>query len=101
VSLSRSSRAAISLILAACALLCVAPEAWAVAGDLVLVANSGQPDYGEVTEARHRPAISADGRFVAYVAQAAGQEEGDPLFLRDLRGGAPVQIVSTREKRSI
>lgn len=100
MNLSRPSRVATSLVLAACALLCVAPGAWAAAGDLVLVANSGQPDYGEVTEARHRPAISADGRFVAYVSQAAGQEEGDPLFLRDLRGGAPVQIVHPSQKPS-
>ena len=67
MSRGHSSRAIAILAAAACGSLGIASGAWAAAGDLRLVANTGQNDYGEVTSPRHRPAISGDGRFVAYV----------------------------------
>jgi Tol biopolymer transport system component len=66
-------------------------------GELVLVADTGGSDYGEVGQLRHRPAISADGEVVAYVPQSSG--EGDPLFLRDMRAAAPVAIVTPSNRR--
>lgn len=90
-AISRSRRALL-LLVALVATLAGAAQARAAAGELVLVAATGEPDYGEVDEIHHRPAISADGRFVAYVPQSSGA--GDPLFLRDMRAAMPQQIVT-------
>jgi len=65
----------------------------AASGELVLVANTGVPAYGATTSPKLRPAISADGRFVAYVAQSGPTGHGDPLFLRDMRSGETVEVV--------
>jgi Tol biopolymer transport system component len=69
----------------------------AEAADLVLVANTGVPSYGVTTNPKHRPAISADGRFVAYVAQSGATEHGDPLFLRDMRSDKTVKVVQPEQ----
>lgn len=90
-------RAAALLIATACTALCIAGTANAAIGELVLVADTGERDYGEVAQLGHRPAISADGRFVAYVPQSRG--EGDPLFLRDMRRDEPVAIVTPSNPR--
>lgn len=92
--LRRLSGALAALLAVVCLALGVSPAA-AAPGDLVLVAATGQDDYGEVDALQHRPAISADGRFIAYVPQSAG--EGDPLFMRDMQQPAPVQIVTPSE----
>jgi Tol biopolymer transport system component len=80
------------LVAAAFATLCPAGVAHGAVGELVLVADTGGGDYGEVAQLQHRPAISADGEVVAYVPQSSG--EGDPLFLRDMRAAEPVAIVT-------
>ena len=90
-------RAIALLAVAAYAALSAPGSARAAAGELVLVADTGLGDYGELTQIRHRPAISADGLIVAYVAQSAG--EGDPLFLRDMRRSEPVPIVTPSNRR--
>lgn len=87
------------LAVTACALLCLPSGAQAATGDLLLVANTGVSDFGEVTNPRHRPAISGDGRFIAYVAKGSLGENGDPLFLRDMRRGEPALVVQPSEKR--
>jgi Tol biopolymer transport system component len=88
----RAIRAAASI--AAVALLGLLSAGGAAAsGDLVLVADTGVSAYGEATSPKHRPAISADGRFVAYVAQSDLTGHGDPLFLRDMRNGKTVEVV--------
>jgi Tol biopolymer transport system component len=91
-TMRRSWLALALLIAATLATLCTAGAARGAVGDLVLVADTGGNDYGEVAQLRHRPAISADGEIVAYVPQSSG--EGDPLFLRDMRTAAPVAIVT-------
>lgn len=62
------------------------------AGDLTVVADTGLSALGEETSLRRRPAISADGRFVAYVVHADIREHGDPLYLRDVRRGVTVTV---------
>jgi Tol biopolymer transport system component len=74
-----------------------AAGASAAPGDLVLVADTGEQDYGEVDQIQHRPAISADGRFVAFVSQGGG--DGDPLFLRDMTQPSAVAIVTPSDPR--
>ena len=93
--MSRSSAIRASASLAAVALLALlnAGGARGAAGDVVLVADTGVPAYGEATSPKHRPAISGDGRFVAYVAQSGISGLGDPLFLRDLLSGETIDVV--------
>ena len=92
---SLTTRAAAALAAVALATLLGAGGACAAAGDLVLVADTEWEAYGEEGNLHHRPAISADGRFVAYVGQANFSEEGDPLFLRDMRNGTTVKVVQS------
>jgi hypothetical protein len=90
-----TTRAAAALATVALAALLGAGGAGAAAGDLVLVADTEWEAYGEEGNLHHRPAISADGRFVAYVAQASFKEQGDPLFLRDMRNDTTVKVVQS------
>jgi Tol biopolymer transport system component len=64
---------------------------------LTVVANTGEEDYGEVDNVDYRPAISADGRFVAYVS--FNTDPGDPLLLRDLRRRTTTVVASTKSER--
>jgi Tol biopolymer transport system component len=93
------------LLLSACFALGAGSAASASVGEMVLVADSGGEDYGELDSVRHRPAISADGRFLAYVFQSGtfpgpGESAGDPLFLHDLRRGTTTQVVRPSEQES-
>lgn len=60
VNANRLSTAVAVLAVASCASLAAASKARADAGDLRLVANTGQSDYGEVTSPKHRPTISSN-----------------------------------------
>jgi Tol biopolymer transport system component len=62
----------------------------AAPGDLEVVAATGEKDFGEVGNPDITPAISADGRFIAYVEKSF---EGDPLMLRDLRQATSTEVV--------
>ncbi len=53
--------------------------------ELRLVATSGYKDLGEVGQLRYRPAISADGRFVAWIGNPGLL--GTPLYMRNLDSG--------------
>lgn len=57
----------------------------ATTADLKVVANTGYGDAGEVGNLDFRPAVSADGRFVAWVSLTPFNST--PLYLRDLRQG--------------
>jgi Tol biopolymer transport system component len=79
-------RLAVLLALVCSLAAAAAPGAGAVTvNELLLVANSGAKDYGELENISYRPAISADGRWVAWVAPTF--EEATPLYLRDLDSG--------------
>jgi hypothetical protein len=84
-----------STVAAVCASLVAPAAAHASAGDLVLVANPGNPGHDEVAEASKAPAISADGRFVAYIPSLEGE---DPLILRDLRRGTTTRVFASSEE---
>lgn len=84
-----------SAVAAVCVCLVVPGIAHASVGDLILVANPGNPGHDEVAEASKTPAISADGRFVAYIASL---EDEDPLILRDLRRGTTTRVFASGEE---
>lgn len=60
---------------------------------MAVVASTGTRDYGEVGNVDNRPAISADGRFVAYVS--FNTSPGEPLILRDLRRQTTTVVASS------
>lgn len=66
----------------------------AAAADLEIVAAAGKKDLGEVGNPDITPAISADGRFVAYVEKRPF--DGDSLILRDLQQGTSTEVVPPR-----
>lgn len=90
-------RASASLAAVALLALLNAGGARGAAGDLVLVADTGVPSYGEMTSIEHRPAISADGRFVAFNSQSGPDGLGDPLFLRDMVTGQTTDVVRPQQ----
>ena len=65
----------------------------AAAGSLEVVAATGEKDFGEVGNPDITPAISADGRFIAYIEKTS---KGDPLMLRDLRRTTSTEVVPAR-----
>jgi TolB protein len=81
----------LALLAAAVLLLGAAAPAVGAPGDL-LVVNTGVEDYGEVDNVSYRPAISADGRFLAYASFAFGT--GNPLYLHDLQRGVTTLVAS-------
>lgn len=77
--------------LVALALLVAPTGAHAAVGDVVAI-DTGTRNNSRLTDVEDRPAISADGRLIAYVAP---RELGSPmLYLRDLRQPEPVAVVT-------
>jgi Tol biopolymer transport system component len=83
------------LLAIALAAVSLSPPAAATAtvGNLLVIANTGSPDYEEVDSIDLRPAVSADGRFVAYLSR---DEYATPLFLRDVLRGTNTMVASDR-----
>lgn len=67
----------------------------AAAADLTVAANTGYGDAGEVNNLDFRPAISGNGRFVAWVSLSPFNDT--PLYLRDLRQGFTTVITPPSE----
>ncbi|HEX6153402.1 MAG TPA: hypothetical protein VFZ19_07770 [Solirubrobacterales bacterium] len=83
-------------VIAVLVALCSPTASSAAIADLTVVANTGVEDYGEVGNIDYRPAISADGRFVAYVSFSIGYP--NPLFLRDLDRQTTTVVASSESE---
>ena len=68
------------------------------AGPLPLVISGGSGSAAASATAEETPAISADGRYVAYTSQ---QEDGTQIFLRDTCVGAPSGCSPTTQTVSV
>jgi Tol biopolymer transport system component len=95
-------RRAATLVLAAIATasLSLAAHSLGAAGDIVLVSEpNGKTEAGFPTE-HINPAVSADGRYVAYVGSVG--ETGTGVYLRDMNAGiVPVDVPSGVSERGL
>ena len=90
---TRPARRALHFLVACCLLLVLAPltgTASAATGDLDLVSRAGGAAGAKANARSDKPAISADGRFVAFRSQAANLDPADgdvtgDVFVRDLQ----------------
>jgi Tol biopolymer transport system component len=87
----RMRLATLGLAAAATAALALAASSLGSAGDVLLVSGpNGTTEAGFPAE-QHNPAISGDGRFIAFVGSIG--ETGDGLYLRDMSAGiTPVDV---------
>jgi Tol biopolymer transport system component len=95
MSPARKKRVAAVVALAITLLAVLGPltsGASAAVGDLQIVTATDHQDYGEVDNLDFKPAISADGRFIAYLP--IGEDKGPGLFLRDMSLGTTTQVVA-------
>jgi Tol biopolymer transport system component len=86
----RRKRAMLALAAAATVLLSVAASSLGAAGDILLVSGpNGETEAGYPLE-HVNPAISGDGRFIAFIGSVG--ETGSGVYLRDMSGGAVVPV---------
>jgi Tol biopolymer transport system component len=86
----RPKRATLALAAAAAVLLSVAAASLGAAGKVLLVSGpNGETEAGYPLE-HINPAISGDGRFVAFVGSVG--ETGSGVYLRDMDGSAVVPV---------